>query len=270
MKISLHFSTAYHPESDGQTERVNQCMEQYLRCMAFQEPKKWSEWLPAAEFWYNTSFHTAIKMSPFEALYEYPPPLLTELPTLTNLSSEAQQTLLEKENMITILQQNLAKAQRTMKKYADQNRTPRSFDLGDMVYLKMQPHREHALGRGNPLKLASKWYGPFKIIQTVGQRAYKLQLPTGTLLHDVFHVSNLKKHIGDTAVPNPRLPMLTPSGKLKQFPMTILQRRQVPRSNGEYDVAIPQWLIQWEGMKEDEAIWEDAEFMQATFPTFKP
>jgi hypothetical protein len=157
-----------------------------------------------------------------------------------------------------------------MKKYADQNRTPRSFDLGDMVYLKMQPHREHALGRGNPLKLASKWYGPFKIIQTVGQRAYKLQLPAGTLLHDVFHVSNLKKHIGDTAVPNPRLPMLTPSGKLKQFPLTILQRRQVPRSNGEYEVAIPQWLIQWEGMKEDEATWEDAEFIQATFPTFKP
>jgi hypothetical protein len=137
MKISLHFSTAYHPESDGQTERVNQCMEQYLRCMAFQEPKQWSKWLPAAEFWYNTSFHTAIKMYPFEALYEYPPPLLTELPTLTTLSTEAQQTLLEKEHMITILQQNLAKAHHTMKKYADQNRTPRSFLLGDMVYLKM-------------------------------------------------------------------------------------------------------------------------------------
>jgi hypothetical protein len=270
MKISLHFSTAYHPESDGQTERVNQCLEQYLRCMAFQEPKKWSEWLPAAEFWYNTSFHTTIKMSPFQALYEYPPPLLTELPTITTLSPEAQQTLGERENMVTTLQQNLAKAQRSMKKYADQNRTPRTFLLGDMVYLKMQPHRETALGKGNPLKLASKWYGPFKIIQTVGRRAYKLQLPAGTLLHDVFHVSNLKKHIGDSAVPNPRLPLLTPSGKLKQLPLSILQRRQVPRSNGEYEVAVPQWLIHWDGMTEEEATWEDAEFMQATFPEFKP
>jgi hypothetical protein len=164
-------------------------------------------------------------MSPFEALYEYPPPLLTELPTLTTLSTEAQQTLGDKEKMITVLQQNLAKAQCTMKKYADQNRTPRSFRLGDMVYLKMLPHKETALGRGNPLKLASKWYGPFKIIQTVGRRAYKLQLPAGTLLHDVFHVSNLKKHIGDSAVPNPSLPLLTPTGKLKQFPLAILQRR---------------------------------------------
>jgi transposase InsO family protein len=68
MQISLHFSTAYHPETDGQTERVNQCLEQYLRCMAFEEPKKWCDWLPAAEFWYNSSHHTAINMSPLRSI----------------------------------------------------------------------------------------------------------------------------------------------------------------------------------------------------------
>jgi transposase InsO family protein len=72
LQISLHFSTSYHPESDGQTEQVNQCMEQYLRCMAFEAPQKWMDWLPTAEYWYNTSFQTSIKMTPFEALYEYP------------------------------------------------------------------------------------------------------------------------------------------------------------------------------------------------------
>jgi hypothetical protein len=97
MKISLHFSTAYHPESDDQTERVNQCMEQYLRCMVFQEPKKWNDCLPAAELWYNNNYHTAIQMSPFEALYEYPPPFLIELPALATLSPEAQEKLVEKE-----------------------------------------------------------------------------------------------------------------------------------------------------------------------------
>jgi hypothetical protein len=76
LKVDLHFSTAYHPESDGQTERVNQCLEQYLRTMAFQEPKKWSTWLTTAEWWYNSSYHTAIKTSPFEASYEYKPPQL--------------------------------------------------------------------------------------------------------------------------------------------------------------------------------------------------
>jgi hypothetical protein len=116
MKISLHFSTAYHPQSDGQTERVNQCMEQYLRCMAFQEPKKWNTYLPAAEFWYNSCYHTAIQMSPFEALYEYPPPVLAQLPNISHLSQEAQATLQEKEKMINVLQQNLARAQHKMKK----------------------------------------------------------------------------------------------------------------------------------------------------------
>ncbi|KAK1693984.1 hypothetical protein QYE76_010681 [Lolium multiflorum] len=269
MKISLHFSTAYHPETDGQTERVNQCLEQYLRCMASQEPKKWGAWLPAAEFWYNSCYHTAIKMSPFEALYEYAPPILTELPTLSELSPEAQDTLREKEKMITVLQQNLAKAQQTMKKCADQHRTPRSFTIGDMVYLKMKHHREHALGSGTPLKLAPRWYGPFKIIQAVGKRAYKLQLPEGTLLHDVFHVNQLKKHIGPTAVPNPRLPLVTPSGKLKTFPLCILQRRQASRKQSGGDVASPQWLIHWEGLSEDEATWENADFITSTFPSFK-
>ena len=75
----MHFSSAYHPESDGQTERVNQCLEQYLRCMAFVEPKRWMDWLPAAEWWYNTSFHSSIQMSPFEALYEYPPTQVAEI-----------------------------------------------------------------------------------------------------------------------------------------------------------------------------------------------
>jgi hypothetical protein len=237
--------------------------------MAAQEPKKWGEWLPAAEFWYNSNYHTAIKMSPFEALYEYSPPILTELPTLSTFSPEAQDTLREKEKMIQVLQQNLAKAQKTMKKYADLHRTPRSFILGDMVYLKMQNHREHALGTGAPLKLAPRWYGPFKIIQTIGKRAYRLQLPEGTLLHDVFHVNQLKKHIGPTAVPNPRLPLVTPTGKIKTFPLNILQRRQVPRKEGNYDVAVPQWLIQWEGLDETEATWEDAEFITRTFPSFK-
>jgi transposase InsO family protein len=74
MKVSLHFSTTYHPQTDGQTERVNQCLENYLRFMSFQEPKKWAAWLPLAEWWYNRSFHTSLKCTPFEALYGYPPP----------------------------------------------------------------------------------------------------------------------------------------------------------------------------------------------------
>jgi hypothetical protein len=209
-------------------------------------------------------------MSPFEALYEYAPPLLHQLSVPCNVAADTTVTIQEKDHMVKILQANLLQAQNRMKKYADANRTERTFLVGDMVYLKMQPYRETALGLRNALKLTSKWYGPFKIIQLVGNRAYKLQLPEGTLLHNVFHVNQLKKHIGDKAVPTPGLPLVTPTGKIKGNPAAILQRRQVPRREGSYDVAVPQWLIHWHAMTVEEATWEDASWVQATFPSFKP
>jgi hypothetical protein len=269
LQVKLNFSTAYHLESDGQTERVNQCLEQYLRSMAFQEPKKWAEWLPVAEWWYNSSYHSSLKTTPFDALYGYPPQIQTiALPC--NTSEEAAITLQEKEHALKSLQQNLLQAQQIMKKYADMNRTERKFSEGDMVYLKMQPYRETALGLRNALKLSSKYYGPFRILKTVGKVAYQLQLPAGTKLHDVFHVNQLKRHLGPAAVPNPTLPLLTPDGKVKLAPLAILQYRQVERNAGEYNIAVPQWLIHWENMSPADAMWEDAKFIRATFPSFHP
>jgi transposase InsO family protein len=72
-KVQLRMGSAYHPQSDGQTERVNQCMEMFLRCFVSACPSKWRSWLALAEFWYNSSFHLAIGLSPFEALYGYSP-----------------------------------------------------------------------------------------------------------------------------------------------------------------------------------------------------
>jgi hypothetical protein len=122
----------------------------------------------------------------------------------------------------------------------------------------------------NPPKFYPKWYGPFKVLKKVGQVSYQLQLPDTCKLHDVFHVSQLKKHTGPNAVPNPTLPLVTVDGKVKFAPLKVLQRRIVPRSIGDYEVAIPQWLIHWETMTSDETTWEDADFIQETFPEFQP
>lgn len=77
--VKLHFSSAYHPQTDGQSERVNQCLENYLRCMTSSKPRKWKALLPHAEWWYNTTFHTSLGMSPYQALHGIKPPLLAEL-----------------------------------------------------------------------------------------------------------------------------------------------------------------------------------------------
>jgi hypothetical protein len=73
IETELAMSSSRHPQTDGQTERINQCLETYLRCFVHARPKQWRHWLPLAEFWYNTSYHSAIKCSPFEALYGHPP-----------------------------------------------------------------------------------------------------------------------------------------------------------------------------------------------------
>lgn len=151
--------------------------------------------------------------------------------------------LQDQEDMMKALYQNLQQAQQRMKRFADLNRTERTFEVGDLVYLKMQPYREIALGLRNALKLTSKFYGSFRIIQRVGNVAYKQQFLEGAKLHDVFHVNQLKKHIGPNVVPNSSLSVLTPEGKIKTSPVNILQRRQIARSVGDYDIHIDQWLI---------------------------
>lgn len=70
----LNLTTAYHPQSDGQTERLNRYIKNYLRAIVFSKPRQWMKWLHLAEWWYNTNHHSALKVTPFEALYEFPPP----------------------------------------------------------------------------------------------------------------------------------------------------------------------------------------------------
>ena len=266
MKVQLRFSTSYHPQTDGQTERVNQCLESYLRNMTFQEPHQWYSWLSLAGWWYNTTYHTSLQMTPFQALYGYPPPQINEFSISCNVSTEARVTIEQKEAIFQKLKASLTEAQRRMKHYANRNRTERSLNVGDMVYIKLQPYRQTAFGIRGSLKLRSKFYGPFKVLEKIGQVAYKLQLPEDASIHPVFHVSQLKKHLGQRAVPMSNLPSVGPDGQIKTQPVAVLQRRMIPR-NG---VAITQWLILWENLGPVDATWEDAAVIQSMYPTFHP
>jgi hypothetical protein len=98
----------------------------------------------------------------------------------------------------------------------------------------------------------------------VGHRAYRLQLPPGVLIHPVFHVSQLKLHLGTKAVPSADLPLVLPDGTIKTSPEQVLQVRQIPCNNEP----VVQWLVQWHNLSPEEATWEDADFIKQTFPDF--
>jgi len=127
---TLLMSTAYHPQTDGQTEVVNRCLETYLRYMCTEKANEWSKWLPLAEWWYNTTFHTAIELTPYEVVYNQPPPIhLPYLPGETQVDA-VDRSLQRREAMIQMLKFFLLQAQHRMKVQADRHRSKRELAVG--------------------------------------------------------------------------------------------------------------------------------------------
>jgi hypothetical protein len=240
---SLKLSTSYHPQSDGQTEIVNKAVENYLRCFTQDSPKNWSSWLPWAEFCYNTSWHFSTKLTPFEVVYGVPPPrLLSYIPGTTRVQA-VDEVLRNREQILSILHHNLQQAQQRMKKYADIKRTERNFEVGQKVYLRLQPYRQMTVAHRRSLKLAPRFYGPFSIVRKVGEVAYELDLPTESRVHPVFHVSQLKLKLGSTVFPVPKLPPVDSHGVFRPEPAEVLDRRSRPHNHR----ALVELLIRWEG-----------------------
>jgi hypothetical protein len=105
--VKLKFSSAYHPQIDGQSERVNQCVENYLRCINFQNPNKWHSYLSTTEWWYNTSFHTSLKTTPFQALYGFQPPMITEGILPDSVGAEARDIMQSRLSALNTIKQNI-------------------------------------------------------------------------------------------------------------------------------------------------------------------
>jgi hypothetical protein len=198
--VSLAMSSAYHPQSDGQTEVVNKCLEHYLRCYAGETPKAWSHWLAMAEYWYNTNYHASSKLTPFETLYGILPPKLIEYIPGTSRNQAVDDTLRSREQTLSLLRHNLLAAQERQKSQYDRRHTERSFVPGDLVYLRLQPYRQKTLAIRKYLKLSPRFYGPFLVTKKIGEVAYRLDLPSESKIHPVFHVSCLKKKLGQRSI----------------------------------------------------------------------
>jgi hypothetical protein len=256
----LLYSTAYLPQTDGQTERVNQCLEMYLRAAIHDSPCKWRRWLPAAEFWYNSSFHASLNCSPFKALYGREPNL--GLMLHWDAPSETEDDFdwaIHTEQLRT----HLARAQERFKRKADKNRTERSFVVGEHVLLKLQPYAQTIVANRPCRKLAYKYFGPFPVEEKIGLLAYKLTLPANARVHPVFHVSQLKPftpNFSPVFAELPRPPDLTAA----EFTLVAILDRRL-RKKGQFPVV--QLLVQWSSCSEDEATWEDYDVLRARFPS---
>lgn len=114
--------------------------------------------------------------------------------------------------------------------------------------------------------MAHKYFGPYQILARIGQVAYKLRLPAGTMIHPVFHVSLLKKKVGSNIAVTTELPKVGQEGQLLAYPVKVLDRKMVKQGN----VAVVQWLIQWSNSIPEDATWENALQIQQQYPDFDP
>jgi hypothetical protein len=170
-------SSAYHPQTDGQTERVNQILKDMLRACVIDYGKNWDKHLSLAEFAYNNSYQSSLRMAPLN--WSQPREREVFGPDLVT----------EAERKVKLIRKNLEAAQAKQKSYHDKKRKPLQFEVGDFVYLKVSPTK--GVQRfGIKGKLAPRYIGPYEIIEACGSVAYKLKLPPKMFaIHNVFHVS---------------------------------------------------------------------------------
>jgi hypothetical protein len=197
MGTKLNFSTAYHPQIDGQSERTIQTLEDMLRLYVLDFKWSWILYLPLVEFAYNNSFQGTFGMAPYEALYGrkcLSPLYWDEVGERQLLGPELVQET--KEN-IALIRKHMLTAQSRQKSYEDKHRRELKFAVGDLVYLKVSPIR-NVYRFGNEGKLSPRYVGPFQVLKRVSPLAYKMEMPPNLVgVHNVFHISQLRKCVHD-------------------------------------------------------------------------
>ena len=251
LNIKRKLSTSFHPQTDGQTERQNQTLEQYLRGYVNYQQDDWVRLLPMAEFAYNNSKHSVIGVSPFFAytgshpsmgVRDDPGPI--DVPTASNRATQLNQVRQE-------LEAHWKKTVVDQARYHNRTHKPRTYSVGDEVWLAGRNIRTIRPSK----KLDYKFHGPFTITEVIGTQAYRLDLPKSLRIHPVFHVSLLEPHLprqGHTTTPPPPLEV---DGEEEWEVEAVLDSKL--RFN------TLQYLVKWAGYSDTHNTWVAAGDMQA-------
>lgn len=224
---TLDFSTAYHPQTDGQTERVNQIVENMLRACVLEFKRVWDEYMELAEFAYNNSYQASIQMAPYDALYGRKCRTPICWVEVGKRKLEGPELVQQTEEKVQIIRERLRIAQSRQKSYADNRRRDLHFEVGDLVYIKVSPRKGiKRFGQGR--KLSARYVGHFPISAQIGDVAYRVSLPDSLAgIHNVFHVSMVRKCLKE-----PTECVSIPTSELhddltyEEFPISILDTKE--------------------------------------------
>ncbi|KAL2237105.1 UNVERIFIED_CONTAM: Transposon Tf2-11 polyprotein, partial [Sesamum indicum] len=263
----LHFSTAFHPQTDGQSKRTIQTLEDMMRACVIEFRGNWDDHLPLMEFAYNNSFHSSIRMAPYEALYgrKCRSPICWDIEGLRQL--EGPELVQETVDKIKTVKKCLKAAQDRQESYVDKHRREMEYEVGEKVFLKVSPWRG-ILRFGKQGKLSPRYIGPYEILERVGPLAYQLALPTElSQIHDVFHVSMLRRYRSDPShiLYEPEIE-ISEGLTFVEEPTEILDRSIKKLRNKE----IPMVKVKWSHHSPREATWEVEENMREKYPYLFP
>ena len=247
LKIKSKLSTAFHPQTDGQTERVNQSIEQYLRCYTNFSQDDWSRLLPHAEFAYNNTMSSTTKVSPFFANLGFHPRM--EYCFSSNPNTPAVQDHLKTlQDLFPILKDELRHAQDRMKFYADKDRQDHFFKINDSVWLLNRNIRSLRPSS----KLDHKRLGPFRIVKQINPVTFELELPSSYRIHNAFHVSLLEPVSAEYSKNQTPPPPPVPIAETEEYYVNKL-------IDIKYVDNVPFYLVNWYGFTDADNTWEPIE-----------
>jgi Integrase zinc binding domain/Chromo (CHRromatin Organisation MOdifier) domain len=268
LQTQLGVSTAYHPQTDGQTERENRTVGEMVRSFVNEEQTDWDEYLPSLELAMNSAVQASTGFSPFHMVYGREAPLPVDVKLKTPVSSAANPAVEELHKKLEEVwkkaTKNLERAQERQKRTADKKRRAEEFAVGDKVLLSTENIRmvgSKELKRA--VKFAARYIGPFKVERVVNANAYRLELPDSFGIHPTVNITRLKRYVdGAKQFPSREVEEWRPSGEvvldangqLEWEVEKVLAQRGRKRSQ--------QYLVKWKGYPLWEATWEKAENLE--------